>query len=94
MTIRQRVKIKPGGTIEIRHPELPEGEEVEVVITLDRHEDEPPSSEAGYASHTRPVWERVVEIGARIPREEWEKVPKDLSINLDHYLYGAPKEEK
>ena len=95
MTLRQRVKIKPGGTIEIHDPDLPVGEEAEVVVTLDRQREvEPPSSRAGNASHTRPVWERVVEMGARIPREEWEKVPNDLSINLDHYLYGAPKEEE
>lgn len=26
-----------------------------------------------------------------IPEEELEKIPTDASINLDHYLYGAPK---
>lgn len=36
----------------------------------------------------------VEEISAQVPREEWEKLPKDLSKNLDHYLYGAPKEEE
>ena len=94
MTIRQRVKIQPGGTIEIHSSELPVGEEAEVVITVDRQEVDPLPSGSGSASHVRPVWERVVEIGARIPREEWEKVPNDLSMNLDHYLYGAPKEEE
>ena len=34
------------------------------------------------------------EISAQIPLEEWEKLPKDLSKNLDHYLYGAPKDEE
>jgi hypothetical protein len=36
----------------------------------------------------------VEEISAQVPREEWEKLPKDLSKNLDHYLYGAPKDEE
>jgi hypothetical protein len=36
----------------------------------------------------------VDEISAQIPNEEWEKLPKDLSKNLDHYLYGAPKDEE
>lgn len=36
----------------------------------------------------------VEEISAQVPREEWEKLPKDLSKNLDHYLYGSPKEEE
>ncbi len=30
-------------------------------------------------------------ITASVPDEEWEKVPTDLSENLDHYLYGHPK---
>lgn len=36
----------------------------------------------------------VEEISAQIPREEWEKLPNDLSKNLDHYLYGSPKDEE
>ena len=39
----------------------------------------------------RPLWETVVQLGARIPDKEWSKVPDDASMNLDHYLYGAPK---
>lgn len=26
-----------------------------------------------------------------IPQEELDEIPTDASINLDHYLYGAPK---
>jgi len=29
-----------------------------------------------------------------VPEEEWERVPNDLSINVDHYLYGSKKTEK
>jgi len=89
MTIRQRVTILPGGTIEIHDPQLPDGAEAEVLITVERSEEDPE-----YDSSARPIWEEVVEIGARVPPEEWAKVPSDLSINLDHYLYGAPKEEE
>jgi hypothetical protein len=35
----------------------------------------------------------IGEIGGRIPEEELLTIPKDLSINLDHYLYGVPKVE-
>jgi len=31
------------------------------------------------------------EIASEVPKEEWERVPKDLSKNLDHYPYGSPK---
>jgi len=41
-----------------------------------------------------PFLQFVEEISAQVPREEWEKLPKDLSKNLDHYLYGAPKDEE
>ena len=34
----------------------------------------------------------IEDISAQVPPEEWEKLPKDLSKNLDHYLYGAPKD--
>ncbi|MGO8731200.1 MAG: type II toxin-antitoxin system Phd/YefM family antitoxin [Terriglobia bacterium] len=30
-------------------------------------------------------------IAQDVPDEEWERVPKDLAKNLDHYLYGTSK---
>lgn len=36
----------------------------------------------------------IEEISAQVPKEEWEKLPKDLSKNVDHYLYGTPKDEE
>ncbi len=41
-----------------------------------------------------PVWERVDKISAQISEREWAELPKDLSKNLDHYLYGSPKAEE
>ena len=41
----------------------------------------------------RPIWEVVDEINAGLPADTWENVPTDGSINLDHYLYGAPKQQ-
>lgn len=41
-----------------------------------------------YDSAARPIWDVVEELGQSIPVEEWEKLPKDASINLDKYLYG------
>jgi hypothetical protein len=40
----------------------------------------------------RPIWETAEEVGSNIPEEERDKVPDDAAINLDHYLYRAPKE--
>jgi hypothetical protein len=39
----------------------------------------------------RPIWEIIEEIGAAVPSGEWDKVPRDGAVNLDHYLYGHPK---
>lgn len=50
-----------------------------------------PASGPTYDPQAKPVWELVMEMGARIPSEEWAKVPVDLSVNSDHYLYGTPK---
>jgi hypothetical protein len=36
--------------------------------------------------------EEVVEsLSAQVPDEEWDKLPADLSQNLDHYIYGTTK---
>jgi hypothetical protein len=45
-------------------------------------------------TRSRPIWEVIEEISNQIPEEEWNKIPSDASINLDHYLYGAPKKSK
>jgi hypothetical protein len=41
-----------------------------------------------------PFLQFVEEISAQIPTEEWAKLPSDLSKNVDHYLYGSPKDEE
>lgn len=44
-----------------------------------------------------PIGEYLVrmaeELRAAIPSEGWAGVPRDLSVNHDHYLYGAEKVE-
>lgn len=45
-----------------------------------------------YDKTAKPIWEIAKEIAATVPDEEWGKLPSDLSKNLDHYLYGKPKE--
>ena len=50
------------------------------------HETKPKSS--------KPIWEKIIEIGKSIPEEELKKLPKDFAKNLDHYLYGHPKSKE
>ncbi len=90
--IKERVRIKPGGVIEISHPDLPPGEEAEVIVMFDpagKRSLMEPANDSG-----RPIWEIIEEVGAQVPDSEWAKVPQDLAKNLDHYLYGAPKQEE
>jgi hypothetical protein len=47
--------------------------------------------EIPYDETARPIEEILMELAKEVPVEEWKKLPKDLSENLDHYLYGSPK---
>ena len=90
MVYRGRVE---KGRIELApEVELPEGLEVRVEVI----ETVPPSDRAANVDRYpgRPIWEVAAEIGASLPEEAWEKVPTDLSKNLDHHLYGAPRQEE
>jgi len=52
-----------------------------------------PSSESNGGGDRKPIWELAEEINAGLPADTWDNVPTDGSINLDHYLYGAPKQQ-
>src|SRR2546425_86890 len=43
--------------------------------------------------NVRPIWEIIQEISREAPPGTWDNVPTDGSVNHDHYLYGAPKQE-
>ena len=40
------------------------------------------------------LWREIDAIVAQVPEDAWDEVPTDGSINVDHYLYGAPKRQK
>ena len=39
----------------------------------------------------RKLMVKLEELRKIVPEEAWAEVPKDSSINVDHYLYGSPK---
>lgn len=39
------------------------------------------------------IWEKTEARGKRIPADELANFPTDGARNLDHYLYGAPKQD-
>jgi Arc/MetJ-type ribon-helix-helix transcriptional regulator len=51
----------------------------------------PAASETEAVRARKPVWERIQELTADIPDQEWDKLPADLSEQHDHYIYGTPK---
>lgn len=50
------------------------------------------TAEIHYDNSARPIEDMLEELAKEIPQEEWDKLPDDLSNNLDHYLYGVPKQ--
>ncbi len=50
------------------------------------------ADEINYDHSARPIEDMLQELAKEIPQEEWDKLPDDLSDNLDHYLYGVPKQ--
>jgi hypothetical protein len=38
------------------------------------------------------ITEKIAAIMADVSEEDWSKLPTDLSDNLDHYIYGTPKQ--
>ena len=48
--------------------------------------------DAKTSAAAKPFWQKIQEIGAKVPREEWEKLPKDFARNFESYMYGVPTE--
>lgn len=71
---------------------LPPHKQQEVLRLLDMIVDVNSSSRVG-STDVRPMWEVVEEVNADLPADTWDNVPTDGSLNLDHYLYGAPKRQ-
>lgn len=79
-----RVQVKGRGK------RLPQGklESVEEVSELNLQA----VGEIQYDETARPIEDILMELASQVPEEEWDKLPKDGAKNLDHYLYGTPKE--
>ena len=45
------------------------------------------------SQQAKPIWERIQDLTADVPDEEWDKLPTDLAEQHDHYLYGTPKRQ-
>ncbi len=72
---------------------LPPDKQQEALRLLDTLASGTSAEPNGTHPERRPIWEIVEEVNATLPADTWENVPTDGSINLDHYLYGAPKQQ-
>jgi hypothetical protein len=54
----------------------------------------PPRIDEEYDDSVPPLWQSVIDLGASLPPEVWDRVPNDLAANLDHYLYGIAAEDE
>jgi hypothetical protein len=73
---------------------LPASKQQETLRLLDTLASGATSEPNGVGVDRRPIWEIVEEINADLPADTWDNVPTHGSINLDHYLYGAPKQQR
>jgi hypothetical protein len=53
-----------------------------------KEREEPSEKESGS------ILEMVSAVTSEVPEREWERVPSDLSKNVDHYLYGSKRTDK
>ena len=72
---------------------LPPDKQREALKLLDSLAGQASSEPNGTGADRKPIWNLVEEINAGLPADTWDNVPTDGSINLDHYLYGAPKQQ-
>jgi hypothetical protein len=72
---------------------LPEGTQVHVEVARSPESSrEKVAVDALAQDQDRPIEEQIEAIWADLPREDWARIPSDLSSQLDHYIYGTPQE--
>jgi hypothetical protein len=50
-----------------------------------------PVGEVPFDHTAQPIEDVIAGLAAQVPQAEWDRLPDDLTDNLDHYLYGTPK---
>ena len=48
-------------------------------------------SAAQRAFEAFPILRVIGRIGEAVPQRFWDEAPRDLSANIDHYVYGLPR---
>jgi hypothetical protein len=50
-----------------------------------------PVGDIPYDPTARAIEDVLAELAREVPDEEWNRLPADLTDNIDHYIYGTPK---
>lgn len=53
-----------------------------------------PSGQLPFVEGTKPIWKVMTDLAMEMPLEHLKNIPRDGSVNHDHYLYGYPKREE
>lgn len=55
---------------------------------------EPVNIETAKADRSEPIYKTILKLAEKVPDSEWSKLPRDLAINIDKYLYGKKRLDK
>ena len=98
MVSNVKARFSNGTLMPLEPLELEEGTEVMLRI-VEVDSEKPTVSEHAHMkegrapdSGTHPVLAMIDRLRAEFPASEDDDLPTDLSKNIDHYLYGTPKE--
>jgi hypothetical protein len=72
---------------------LPEHQQAEVLKFVEDLADLEARDDNGHSTERVAIWDKIEAIMRDVPDEVLASIPTDGSINVDHYLYGAPKKQ-
>ena len=52
---------------------------------------EPIGEKPSYDPNAPSIEDEIARIAAEVPAEVWDRLPRDLNDQLDHYVYGTPR---
>ena len=70
---------------------LPESQQAEVLKYVEGLAAEGAKAGNGHRAGRVAIWDKIQAIMSDVPDEVLATIPTDGSVNVDHYIYGAPK---
>ncbi len=95
MTLSIKARFTDGVLTPLEPIDLEDGAEVTLRIENGSQDSEvalEPENGQMVAPNTASLIQMFEELRGSVSDDGWDNLPTDLSKNIDHYLYGAPKE--